>query len=110
MLRADVKEHEVRVVALPAHAPLLGAELECLLLGVLLLERQLVRTYFRGASRVLLAQRMTCPAFGMRIRSRCGCPSKAIPNMSHTSRSYQFAAGQMWVMVGSESDLQPTLP
>ena len=39
----------------------------------------------------------------MRIRRRCGWPSKVIPNMSHTSRSYQFAAGQISAMVLSES-------
>ena len=42
---------------------------------------------------------------GMRIRRRCGCPSKAMPNMSQASRSYQFAAGQRSVTVVSDGRL-----
>ena len=38
---------------------------------------------------------------GMRIRGRSGRPSKPTPNMSQTSRSYQAAAGNTPVMVGS---------
>jgi len=35
------------------------------------------------------------------MRVRCGWPGKSIPNMSHTSRSYQLAFGQMPVTVGT---------
>ena len=41
-----------------------------------------------------------CQVGGIRIRRRWGWPSKAMPNMSHTSRSYQLAAGQRSVIVG----------
>ena len=41
----------------------------------------------------------------MRMRSRCGCPENVMPNMSQTSRSYQFAAGQRSVMLSADRAL-----
>ncbi|MND43343.1 hypothetical protein D3C80_341370 [compost metagenome] len=34
------------------------------------------------------------------MRLRCGWPAKVMPYMSHTSRSYQLAFGQIPVAVG----------
>ncbi len=39
---------------------------------------------------------------GSRMRLRSGWPSKAMPNMSHTSRSYQLAEGHRPTMLGRE--------
>ena len=41
---------------------------------------------------------------GMRMRRRSGWPSTWMPNMSHTSRSYQPAAGQSDVMESMDGD------
>ena len=100
MLRTDIKEHEILSVAAGLHAPIFGPEAQSLPARHPAFRRAVGRGPFR-----LLARDGPCaadvrPTFcGMRIRSRCGCPSKRIPNISQTSRSYQFAAGQRSVTV-----------
>ena len=86
-------------VAARLHAPLFGPEAQRFLLGILLLVGKLEWTHLSGARRMVLAQRMPYPGLAA---SECASGAdghrKRIPNMSQTSRSYQFAAGQRSVM------------
>ena len=62
MLRAEVEEDEIAVVAAALHAPLFGAEAQRFLFGLLLLFGKLERPHLGGARRMILSQRMPCPA------------------------------------------------
>src|SRR5690606_25963485 len=61
MVRAEIQEHEVAVVAAALHAPLLGAEAERLGLGLVAVVRQREDAHLGRARRMLLAERMTFP-------------------------------------------------
>ena len=94
MLRTKVQKDEIAVVTAALHAPLFGAEAQQFLFGLLLLFGKLERSHLSGARGMILSQRMSCPTPGHQNALQVGCPEKEIPNMSQTSRSYQFAAGQ----------------
>ena len=99
MLRADVQKHEIRAVAARLHAPIFGPKSHRFLLGFLLFVGKLNGPI--SVARAGWSFESGCPThvLGIRIRSICGWPWKRIPNMSQTSRSYQFAAGQISVTV-----------
>ncbi|MNZ58843.1 hypothetical protein D3C78_768600 [compost metagenome] len=61
MVRAEVEEHVVLVVAVALHAPVFGFEAHSLLLEVLLGGGQRVGIELGGTRRVVLAQRVTLP-------------------------------------------------
>ena len=90
----------IRAVRGSGHAPIFGAESQRFLLRILLVVGQLERAHFGRSRRVVFPQRMSFP----RRRHQNAVPGAGalenrIPNMSQTSRSYQFAAGQRSVMV-----------
>ena len=62
VLGADIEEHEIGVIALAAHAPVLRLETQRLLLGQFLLRRQVIRPHLGRARGVVLAQRVAHPA------------------------------------------------
>ena len=102
VLRAEVQEHELGVVARARHAPLFGTNCSASCFGFLLLVGK--RNGPISVARAGCSLRSGWPSQvgGIRMRRRCGWPSNLMPNMSQTSRSYQFAAGQRSVMVGSD--------
>ena len=61
MVRADVEEHEVEVLALAPHAPVLGAEPHRLFHRLLHVGRHAERPHLGRAGRVLLPQRVPAP-------------------------------------------------
>ncbi len=61
VVRAEVEEHVVLVLAVALHAPVLGLEAQGFLLQVLLGGVQAVGIELGGARRVVLAQRMAFP-------------------------------------------------
>ena len=101
VVRADVEEHVVEVLALRASCPSPRAGTA---------SRPAWPPGPRGGMRngPISVARAGCslrsgwPSHhgGMRMRPRCGWPSTVMPNMSHTSRSYQLAEGQRSVIVG----------
>ena len=93
---------------LPLHAPFLGSELQRLL------HRRLLVVAASGTAPSRWRGRgAPCAADGPPTRAasgcgrRCGWPSKPMPNMSQTSRSYQFAAGQRSVTRGRRTGARP---
>ena len=63
--------------------------------------------HLRRARGVLLAQRMALPGRRHQDAPQMRMAVEAMPNMSQTSRSYQLAAGQRSVMVGSDGESPP---
>ncbi len=104
VVRADVEEHEVEVLAAGAACPSPRAGTACAsCMARLVVRRHAERAHLGGAGGVLLAQRVALPprrhedARQVRMARR-----RVMPNMSQTSRSYQLAAGQRSVIVGSD--------
>ena len=61
MVGAEVEEHEIGGLAVPLHAPFLGAEAQRLLLGDLALLSEDVRLHLGRPCDVVLAKRVACP-------------------------------------------------
>ena len=87
------------IVVGPLHAPFLGTEAQRFLLCLLLFVRQLEGSHFRGACWMVFAQWMSSPSLRHQDSFQVRMTLKTMPNMSQTSRSYQFAAGQRSVAV-----------
>ena len=95
MVRAEVEEHEVRILAGALHSPLLGprtlsasSSAACLSSGKRNGSMSVARA---GWS---LRKRMALPGGRHQNPPQVGMAVKPMPNMSHVSRSYQFAAGK----------------
>src|SRR5579883_3047956 len=84
MLRADVEEQEIGILARAAKAPFLGAEAQSVLLFLFLLRRKVERSHFGSARGVLLAKRMSLPGArhqdSFEVRMTCEADAEHVPH------------------------------